>query len=243
VITLLREDKFSKQLKFLISFHNPKVVALMAARGFDGGSLEEGWRLLKNAAGWIFELSSQENSTLFADNSEMLTKLDQWENTWFDVTDAALARKFPKIHKSIFNHLSKTHGFEIAKKIKTLLDRIDELENDKDGENAEENKEALLLLEKRGLTSKERESARTLLTQVSDNPISDEIIVDPKLIEEKKRAEEEMWAWYVDWRITAKTVVTNDALKSIMGIDDLIPEEIKKSEPSEGDMEFMNFLD
>lgn len=234
-----REDKFFKQLRFLISFNNPKIAALMAARGFDQESLDEGWSLLREAAGWMFEIPNTENGILLADNSEMLTKLDAWENTWFDVADAALARKFPVIHKKLFANLSKASGFGVDKKIRTFLDRIDDLSKDND----EGAKESLALLEKRGLNTKERDYARQLLLEVSEKPMSQEIMVDPDVIEAKKRAEEKLWAWYVDWRKTARTVVSNEKLRAIMGIEESILEDSPVGDAMDDDSEFMSFLD
>ncbi len=238
--TSTREDKFFKQLRFLISFNNPKVVALMAARGFDQDSLDEGWNLLREAAGWMFEIPDTENGILLADNSEMLTKLDAWENTWFDVADAALSRKFPIAHKKLFSNLTKTSGFGVDKKIRTFLDRIDDLTS-QEGEN--EGQEIFALLEKRGLNSKERDYARQLLQEVSRDPMSHEVMVNPEVIEAKKRAEERLWDWYMDWRKTARTVVANEKLRTIMGIEEPLIEELSTKEPAEEESEFLNFLE
>ncbi|MBU1238252.1 hypothetical protein KKF84_16710 [Myxococcota bacterium] len=237
-----REEKFFKQLKFLISFNNPKVVALMAARGFDQESLDEGWRHLRGAAGWMFAIPESEKGILFADNSEMLTKLDAWENTWFDVADAGLNRKFPIMHKKIFTNLTKASGFGVDKKIRTFLDRIDDLEEMTVNEGEENPREALEMLEKRGLTKKERDYAKSLLKAVLDNPMPEEFMVDPKVIETKKRAEEDLWAWYLDWRKTARTIVGNEKLRAIMGIDDVVTEDTP-TDFGEEDGEFLNFLE
>jgi len=238
-----REEKFARLLKFLISFNNPKVVALMAARGFDQETLDEGWRHLKEAAGWMFVIPETERGILFADNSDMLTKLDSWENTWFDVADAGLSRKFPITHKKIFNNLTKASGFGVDKKIRTFLDRIDDLEGTEEGGQEENSREALEMLEKRGLTHKERDYARSLLKAVHENPMPEEFMVDPKVIETKKRAEEELWAWYVDWRKTARTVVSNEKLRAVMGIDENIAEDTPQRDFGEEDGEFLNFLE
>ncbi|MGM0595688.1 MAG: hypothetical protein ACQES9_01485 [Myxococcota bacterium] len=238
--SLKREEKFYKVLKFLISFHNPKIVSLMSARGFDKGSLEEGWNNLRKAAGWMFEFPSSGDGSFKTTGSHLLAEIEQWENTWFDVADAALSHKSPQIHQELFKNIS-TEGNQnpsVIKKISILVDRLEKLQEKKD----EASKKALALLQKRGLTEKELEKGKELLHQTESFDMEEEYLIDPELIEEKMKYEEELWAWYLDWRKTARTIVYNANLRKTMGIDEIISEDIVKTGNETDESDFMSFL-
>ncbi|MBN2724537.1 MAG: hypothetical protein JXR95_10745 [Deltaproteobacteria bacterium] len=235
---LPRDEKFHKVLKFLISFHNPKVVALMGARGFDHDSLSEGWNLLRQAADWMFEIK-QLDSTSFAVKSDTVALLDRWENTWFDVADAALARLYPDVHRKLFSGISRGSGFGVVKNIQTLVGRLEELEADQ----TQDAINALAILEKRGLTQSERDTIKHILEDVTLEKMSEEFLIEPDEIEKRKKHEEEVWAWYLDWSKTARTVVANEKLRGLMGINEVFEDSSKENRTQDENDDFLTFLD
>ncbi|MBU1221987.1 hypothetical protein KKF34_04490 [Myxococcota bacterium] len=230
-----REEKFHKVLKFLISFHNPKVVALMAARGFDVEALNEGWGLLKNAACWMFEIKQLDNTSI-AVKTDTIAKLDRWENTWFDVTEAALSRLFPEISKKLLAGISRSSGFGVVKNIQNFVTRLEDLEK----EQSEESKAALSMLEKRGFVKAERDNIKLLLEDVTLEKMSEEFLIDPDMIEKRKKQEEEIWGWYLDWAKTARTVVASEKIRDLMGINESWDEPRHEKEDSD---DYMSFLE
>jgi len=78
----------------------PKIATLMAARGFEEQDRKEGWLLLDQATGRDrdFVLLAGTGSP----RKELVALVDGWENTWFDVADAALSRLCPRCTRSCF---------------------------------------------------------------------------------------------------------------------------------------------
>jgi hypothetical protein len=210
MVYIKRNEKYFKQLQFLISFQNHNVVSLMGARGFDEETLNEGWKLLNDAGNWMFKIEKTISQSLIA-------KLNHWQNTWFEVSDAALSRLFPEIHEELFSNLNKTSGIEVIKTASKFIERIEEISN---SEN-EKNKEAIQVLNKRGFSNDEIEEGKQLLKKANSDNDDDLPIIDPSLFEMKKKKENAMWAWYLDWTRTASTVVENEELKLIMGLVDI----------------------
>ena len=146
-------------------------------------------------------------------NKRLITAVDAWENVWFDVADAALARSFPEIHTKVLDKLAKTSGPMVLLNVKALLDRLDVLEKSGDPNDAA----ALALLAKRGLNSEERGRAAALINQArtgeadeSDDAASKDADLD--------EATAQMWAWYRDWAKTARTVIASKRVRIMMGL-------------------------
>ena len=143
-------------------------------------------------------------------DKELVAAVDAWENVWFDVADAALQRKFPEVHARVFHKLSKTSGPLVIPNVKVFLDRLAGLE--------ESDADALELLAARGLGEMQREYAAELLAQTRAD-ISEEL--EPGEEDELAQLDaaiDEMWAWYLDWSVTARTVVKSKRLRIIMGL-------------------------
>jgi hypothetical protein len=147
----------------------------------------------------------------------VLGALDDWENNWFDVADAALSRLYPAVHAVLFKNLSKVSGSEVVLTVKTFVERIGSMRKD----GGEETQKALALLEKRGLTPDRIDEARALLGKVAvaqTGAKEEEEVDDAPLKAEREAAVEAMWGWYQDWAKTARTVVKNRNYLVMLGL-------------------------
>jgi len=146
-----------------------------------------------------------------------VAEVDSWENTWFDVADAALSRSSPEVHGVLFKNLSKVSGSGTVLTVRTFLDRLDALQE----EEGEPSREAMALLEKRGLTAKRREEARALLAKVESVELTDDELdtSDQETTKAKReQALDAMWDWFQDWAKTARTVVKNRNYQAMLGL-------------------------
>ena len=147
----------------------------------------------------------------------LISAIDAWGNTWFDVIDAALAHKFPKIHEKVMKNLSKTSGIMVVLNVKTMLERLDGLA----ASSNPDDKAALALLTKRGLDQKQRSNAANLVEQTRSELADPDDASLPRPAQDEvalQAAVDAMWKWYLDWSKTARTVVKDKRLRIIMGI-------------------------
>ncbi|MBU1220272.1 hypothetical protein KKF34_01285 [Myxococcota bacterium] len=181
----------------------------MLQRGFDEAELTEGWQLFEKATGRSLGASS--NPDVGA-TSDLISAIDNWENTWFDVADAALSRKHPEVHKELFTNLNKTSGIEVVANVNEFTNRLNSIA----GKTSAPWTDAMALLAKRGLTNEKINEVTTLLDQAKGKNTPDDSWMINKA--ELEAAREEMWAWYQDWAKTARTIVPNKQLRIMMGI-------------------------
>lgn len=215
------EERFARVVKLLLSVNDSKVAGYLAKRGFSEEDRAEGWELFDKATRRHVGMQPLVSNGL---TQELITRIDAWENVWFDVASAALGRKFPKVHDALFLNIGKSSGADVIVGVKTLLDRLDALE----AEGGEQAKGALALLDKRGLTLAVREQARKVLFEATSSPLRPEPPVELEQAKQDEQAIEAMWAWYKDWATTARTVVTPKALRIRMGVS-----RARSSEPSD----------
>ena len=128
-----------------------------------------------------------------------------------DVVSSSLGRKpARRAQISLFHKLSKTSGPLVIPNVKVFLDRLAGLE--------ESDADALELLAARGLGKMQRKVAAELLAQTRAD-ISEEL--EPGEEDELTQLDaaiEEMWAWYLDWSVTARTVVKSKRMRIVMGL-------------------------
>ncbi|WP_169927600.1 hypothetical protein [Labilithrix luteola] len=203
-------DKAARVLKLMMGMRSPRIASAMAAYGFKDSDLQEGWALL-HAVGRV---KLDANGTPATDTST-LTELDAWENRWFPIASATLERRFPAVHAQIFKNLSQTEGPAVAVSVRTFLERFDQMAQGI-GSYGAEGKQAKDVLVSRGLTDTILNDARALLENVGKIAVSKEPAApqDPKAIE---KAENELWAWYLEWSQIARIAVTQRALLKQLG--------------------------
>lgn len=210
---LKTDERFKRVMKFLMASNEPKIAGLLALRGFTAADRQEGWALLDKASGRHMAADADNTASASGYNT-VVEGLDDWENTWFDVANAALGRKFPAVRDALFSNLTKVSGAEVVMSVRTFLGRMDELA---DGD--EQAQAAVALLSKRGLTAQRMDEARTLLEKLSTEQAQAMTPVDTQAqAEAREAAIKEMWAWFLDWSVTARTVIKNRNYHVMLGL-------------------------
>jgi hypothetical protein len=205
-------EKASRVMRFLVGLRNPAVATALSAYGFTEVDMEEGWGLVHDLGkGKLAILPAQPRDL------EVLAKLDAWENHWFPVSSASLERRFPTVFAGLFLNLQQAEGPAVAVTVRTFVDRYDELTapNSKYGPEGAKAKE---LLATRGLTPVVVEEARNLLSQltkVAASPITQAAIVEQEA--ELARAEDALWASYLEWSQVARVAIKQRALLRQLG--------------------------
>ncbi|MBI5481105.1 MAG: hypothetical protein HY906_19770 [Deltaproteobacteria bacterium] len=223
--------KLRKLLQFLLATLDPRIFTLLARRGFTNETRREGWALFLKAGGQHVDLVAPTRGD--GAPGEQLGRIDDFENEWFDVVEAALLRHFPELHQQVFLNLHKSSGREVVLTVETLLARVAGLEG-----QGERGRAALALLAERGFTAAVRQRGRALLDQVTKCDVDLLPTPDPAAEAERQKAEAEMWAYYLEWSKTARTVVRRKDLRIKLGISSAArpeePEEPEEPEPTPG---------
>jgi len=202
--------KLQRAVKFLIATQDPRIYTLLMRRGYSNERRREGWELLMKAGGHLVDMVAP--TAADGTPADLVGDIDIFENEWYDVVDAALLRQYPDVHELIFKNLQKTSDSEVVLTTSTLLDRCDGLEKDTRG------RDALALLAERGFTAQVRKQGRDLIERVTKATVAPLPTPDAAAEAERQKAEEDLWAYYLDWSKTARTVVRRKDLRIKMGI-------------------------
>jgi hypothetical protein len=189
----------------------------MATRGMTQATIDEGWALFTIAAGAKLRyLAATGGMFSSAEEAALLAALDRWENTWFPTVGATLKRHFPKVHAEVFLNLSQTEGKAVVVSVGTLLDRLAE-----QAKKSDEGKAAVALLEARGLTADAKKPAEEILAKfrvVGESAVAE---VEPVTKKEQEEAQAEVWDWYLEWSIIARTLFTRGDQLIRMGLREM----------------------
>jgi hypothetical protein len=204
-------DKANRVLKLLLGLRNPRVASALAVYGFTEQDMQEGWTLLQAlGASRLGVLPIQ------ARDGRTVQQLDEWENQWFPIISATLARRYPKVHERLFLNLSQTEGPEVTVGVRTLLDRIQKL-SEGAPEYGPDAQAARQLLETRGVTAVVIGQAEALLQSLAR--VAEP--AEPISVEEQQaqlvKAEDALWAWYLEWSQVARVAITNRGLLRQLG--------------------------
>jgi hypothetical protein len=203
-------QKSERVLRFLRGLSQPRVATTLAAHGFSQADWDEGWQLLQAATGrWLL----REQAGKMADPT-VIEELDTWENRWFPVAEATLRRRKPEVADKVFLNLTQTSGVEVAVSVSTFVQRLRQLE--KDGGAA--GPEALAILKTRGLTDDVLKEAELLLKKFGNVSFAPPTTLDPEEEQALRlKAEDELWAWYLEWSTIARNTITNGNLLRQLG--------------------------
>ena len=195
--------KVRRTLTFLTGLTHPQIAAALTPHGFSQAELAEGWELLTKVTG-----ARLGRAPVPAASESDLVALDEWENKWFPIADAALARHFPDIRDRVFLNLSQTTGREVLVSVSTFLDRLSALADSED----EQDQAAMELLARRGLNAEARNEGDALLAAITSvgEPNDDGNEVEHEL-------EDAMWTYYLEWSAIARTVIRNGRLLQRLG--------------------------
>lgn len=211
---LSSDDKFKRVMKFLVASTEPPIAQLLVQRGFSEEDRKEGWALLDAATGRHLAVP-EASGTFQTQYNTVLDQLDDWENIWFDVADAALTRKAKEVHSRLFQNLSKVSGSEVLLTVKSFIGRIREMQATTD----DETQAAVALLAKRGLDDACLAEAESLIARIeTEQPPTAPTEDTEALKAAREQAGKEMWAWFLDWSKTARTVVKNRNYHVMLGL-------------------------
>ena len=202
-------QKSERVLRFLRGLSQPRVADALAAHGFTQADWNEGWQLLQSATGrWLLREQPAK-----APDPTVIEELDAWENRWFPVAEATLRRRKPEIADKVFLNLAQTSGIEVAVSVSTFVQRLRLLEKDVSG-----GPEALALLKTRGLTEDVLKHAELLLKRFGNVTFSPPKASDPAAAQAmREKAEDELWAWYMEWSTIARNAIHNGNLLRTLG--------------------------
>ncbi|MBU1412269.1 hypothetical protein KKC22_12220 [Myxococcota bacterium] len=205
-------DKISKMMTMLRGLQHPAIQQGLARHGFDQEDFDEGWHLMDAAMGrsFAFVKPALPKNLL----NEVIPEIDRWENTHFDVADAALKRRYPTVHAELFQNLTKMSGNEVLLSVTTFVNRYEALS----ARTGDTDKAAVALLHKRGITPDSVAGVKALLEKARNIRSSDLPAPDPEKVRQMDKAVEEMWAWYQDWAQIARVALPNKRLRIHLGI-------------------------
>src|SRR5262249_23983380 len=128
------------------------------ARGYTPDEHARGWNLLHAASGYA-TTPADIGTPVDAKVNEAIATLDAWDEDGFRIVRAALTYRHPDQAKRVLEGIGPSIGPAAVVGVKTLLDRLDALEEGKDSGD----KAALKTLAARRLSSEERGRLRELV--------------------------------------------------------------------------------
>jgi hypothetical protein len=149
-----------------------------------------------------------------------VAELDAWDEPNFARIKAALDRHFPEQSAYVFRDLDPAQGFAAVRGVGTLLTRLDALERGTDPARkakAAEDKEAVELLAKRGITPAVRGQLQELVAMALSPTTT---VPAPSTADqaERRRALVALRAWFDEWASSARVVLTKRAHRIRMGL-------------------------
>ncbi len=188
-------QKAERILAFLLGMRNLKAIEPMMLHGFDQADIDEGWRLLRGMASYPFEQAKQPEAV----SVDYVAMVDAWENHWFQIIEACLARRFPAVRERVFANLRQVSGPKVLLSVRTLIDRVEALRR---GTAVE--REAFALLALRGISDAMLVEVRAML-DAAERPRPERTVTAPRF--DQKAAEDAAWAWYLEWSSIAQKAV------------------------------------
>lgn len=149
-----------------------------------------------------------------------VAELDAWDEPNFARIKAALDRHFPDQSAYVFRDLGPAQGFAAVRGVGTLLTRLDALERGSDAARkgkAADDKKAVALLTKRGITPALRGQLQELVT-LALSPAETLTSVPAGDQAERKQALVSLRAWFDEWSSSARAVLTKRAHRIRMGL-------------------------
>ncbi|HEU4407996.1 MAG TPA: hypothetical protein VFS43_22230 [Polyangiaceae bacterium] len=216
--TLSVGQKAQKHLRFLMGLRHPVIAQALAKHGFTNDDLDEGWALLRRQSAASLDGGAQGPK---AAGPETIGRLDAWENKWFPIASATLARHAPEVHAWLFRNLSQTQGLQVVVSVGTFVRRFALLARpESEGGMGEKGEAARRLLARRGLTPQAVEGAEALLRELGT--VATEAPGEGPSKEERDAASAEaeaaMWAWYQEWSTIARMAIADRSLLRLLGI-------------------------
>jgi hypothetical protein len=210
---LTSSQKAERVLRLLLGIRDVRVSQALAGRGFCSEDLEQGWSKLRSLArGRLDALSSTPTGI----EPSVLADLDRWQSRWFPVAEVILTRYHPELGRHVLLGLSPAEGPGIVSTLDTLVERLTTLFATTD----EESRAAVRRLVGRGLTERELSQARAWVTAARTTQVPATVEAQSPGVheEEHRRAERELWDWYLTWSRVARETITERSLLRSLGL-------------------------
>lgn len=189
---------------------------MMIELGYNQDQHSTGWRLYLALCG--YHIAGQESITVSNEEKAVqaaITEIDNWDEPHFARAHAALGHFFPEQNAYLFNQLTAEQGIAAMGSVNIFLDRVKALREGMDSKRAntrEQDREAMMLLEKRGIIDqKEEQRLRGLMAKVQQvMNLSAENITDEEMKYQQQMQDNalEFSRWLDDWRTTARAGIT-----------------------------------
>jgi hypothetical protein len=213
-------QKAERALRLLIGLRNPRIAAALRAHGFADRDLREGWALLRRLG--VETLDGVSPPAPKGDGGDAVRGLDAWENKWFPIASATLARRVPEGRAWLFHNLSQASGPGVVISVSTFVARYERLASPeaqgglgKLGEGVRE------LLAERGLHEGVLAEAKALLEGLG-RPVpapapAGELEGGAAGRATFAEAEAALWAWCVEWGTVARAAIRERELLRQLG--------------------------
>lgn len=170
----------------------------MAAHGFSDEHLSDGWRRLRAATEIRTDVRAR------ATSPDRRVAIDSFENRWFPLAKAALQHRHPQVHDFLFLNLPQKTGDEVALTVATFVRRVRQLE--RGVPELPEAAVARALLAERGLLEETLGEVEILITSLE---MLEPMAPASTSREQQRVADEQLWAWYLEWSTVARLAVTD----------------------------------
>jgi hypothetical protein len=187
----------------------PMIRTALAQAGMTDAHIVEGRALLLACLAEPAPPASARDTEQERAQQAAVTELDAWDEPNYARYGAALKRNFPAAYGYVFKDLKASTGPRAVQGVATFLQRVTALKDGSDPQRAgseRKDREAVLLLESRGLTTEERVRLKALV-DVATRPTAAPSPPQSALDEARMRKLDELRAWYDEWSATATAVV------------------------------------
>ena len=202
------------------------IAGILATRGYNDDEHTRGWLLLQHASGYTGARLKSTGTSEAA--RKAMVELDQWDESGFRISRAALKTDYPAQCEFVFDGLAASQGPQSVVGVELYLNRLDALENSKDRtKTREEDHKALAKLSRRGVTAVERKRLRGLVVTAITlgQGVPEEPAGGSAADAAHHAALVELRAWYEEWADVAHSVIRRRDYLILLGLAQRKPHE------------------
>lgn len=204
-------EKAARAVRLLFGMRNPVIAQALARYGFTDAVIQEGWRVVREAApAYASPMGRPRNVS-----QATVTMLEDWQSEWFPVIQLALEARYPTIASALMAGLPKGGGAKSALAITTLMQRLDAMTAGEATYGAD-GPRARKVLEARGVSERVVGEAKALLTELEQ--LADVIAPDPAAAVEADQAEVALTTWYREWSGIARVAIQSRGMLRQLGL-------------------------
>ena len=198
-------ERAERVTRFLFGLRHPRIAEALATRGFRDEDIEEGWRLLRAATRTHMPVPSPHG-----DEGAANRFLAAWCKEWVPMITLTLRRRHPQALANLESLLAAAGSTARTVVVMMWLTQL----RDPASDLAKASPGALDVLEQRGLTPAvlaQVDGAYGVLSRDGngkDHPTTDELTA----------ADEELWAYYLEWSHAARMVLKDRRLLRRLGL-------------------------